>query len=357
MTYRATWFMFITLMVLNGCATNPIYLTKAKPTESMDVFMMPYYTKVDSRVAISIASLKDKDGKVVNNTLPIITVGAINQPKDKRYLYFHDDMWFNNSAEFHTNNIGYPTKSDTSSVQQVIPMLTALGQAAGQIMALGGKAMMPTGLKETEVETQNNFNKLKANCDKAFSEVVAAPLPFYSEIRVSDVSEMNKDLMGANLVLNSLIKTTERGLKFKIKIDPEGEGRADAIPKAVPFEGYVLYEQSSITASLVCEDDSQIQLYLGTSPLIPVYRDRLQLNPQRAFWKNPTDTITSDNGIITGHKYTNQSPAKTFVDLITAPVRALLPSTTNTTTTSVVTVPGKPDQTTSTTQQQTGPPK
>jgi hypothetical protein len=351
MTYRATWFLFIALTVLSGCAqTNPIYFTKATSTDTTDVLMMPYFTKVDSRIAISIALPKDKDGKVVNTSPPIITVAAINLPKERRYLYFHNDMWFNNTVDFQANSTGNPTKSDTSSVQQVIPMLTALGQAASQIMAMAGKAIIPAPLMQVE---KNKLTKFKEECDTAFSEVVKAPHPFYHEIHVSE--GMEKDRTDANADLNSLV--TETGVNLAVEIDQDEKSPVVAADAA--FEGYILHEPSSIIVSLVCIDkkDNTVKLYLGTSPLIPVYRDRIKVNPQRAFWNNPTDTITSDNGIITGHKYTNQSPAKTFVDLITAPVKALLPSMTNTTTTTVVSVPGKPDQTSSTSTQTAAPPK
>jgi hypothetical protein len=78
---------------------------------------------------------------------------------------------------------------------------------------------------------------------------------------------------------------------------------------------------------------------------------------QRDFLTNPQDTYTFSAGIITGHKYAGQSPVKTVVDTLTAPVRALMPSVQVTQTTQVQTGGGKPDQTTTTTQAQTGPSK
>jgi hypothetical protein len=102
---------------------------------------------------------------------------------------------------------------------------------------------------------------------------------------------------------------------------------------------------------------AQQTFYLAPPTVLNLYNESHILNPQRDFLTNPQDTYTFSAGIITGHKYAGQSPVKTVVDTLTAPVRALMPSVQVTQTTQVQTGGGKPDQTTTTTQAQTGPSK
>jgi len=96
---------------------------------------------------------------------------------------------------------------------------------------------------------------------------------------------------------------------------------------------------------------------LSAPTVVSLYTERHVLDPQRDFLTNPQDTFSFSAGIITGHKYTDQSPAKTIVDTLTGPIRALMPSVQVTQTTQVQTAGGKVTQTTNSTATQTGPPK
>jgi hypothetical protein len=69
---------------------------------------------------------------------------------------------------------------------------------------------------------------------------------------------------------------------------------------------------------------------------------------------NPQETLTFSGGIITGHKYTSQSQAKTIVDTITAPVQAILPSISVQQSTQVKTGSSNSGQTTTSTQTTSG---
>jgi hypothetical protein len=59
-------------------------------------------------------------------------------------------------------------------------------------------------------------------------------------------------------------------------------------------------------------------------PLL-AFVQRQFLDPQRDFSTNRQDTLTFNADVVTAHKYTNQSSAKTVVDTITALIRALIP--------------------------------
>jgi hypothetical protein len=95
------------------------------------------------------------------------------------------------------------------------------------------------------------------------------------------------------------------------------------------------------------------QLVALSAPTVTsLYTERHVLDPQRDFFSNPQDTFTFNAGIITGHKYANQSPAKTIVDTITGPIRSIMPSVTVTQSVAV-----SPTGKTTTTSTQTAPPK
>jgi hypothetical protein len=123
-----------------------------------------------------------------------------------------------------------------------------------------------------------------------------------------------------------------------------------------PIPGFVAYEPTPLVVTPVCSGGGGA-LELGLPQILSVYKVRHIEKPLRNFWTSPQDTYSITDGIIVGHKYTDQSGAKAIVDLITAPVRAMIPSTTVTTQTQVQTGGGKPDQTTTSTSKQVAPPK
>jgi hypothetical protein len=94
------------------------------------------------------------------------------------------------------------------------------------------------------------------------------------------------------------------------------------------------------------------RFYLSPPTVVNLYTESHFLSPQRDFFTNPHDTVTFTAGLITGHKFTGQSAAKTVVDAITSPIRALMPSVTVTQSVAV-----SPTGKTTTTSTQTAPPK
>jgi hypothetical protein len=101
-----------------------------------------------------------------------------------------------------------------------------------------------------------------------------------------------------------------------------------------------------------CTIDSHF--FLNSQSLVNLYTESHFMNPQRDFFTNPHDTITFTSGLITGHKFTGQSAAKTVIDTITAPIRSIMPSTTVTQTVTVAPT-GKTTTNTTTTAPPKGP--
>lgn len=110
--------------------------------------------------------------------------------------------------------------------------------------------------------------------------------------------------------------------------------------------GLVAFYPVPSVATLNCRVGRRKFFELTPPQVINIYTESHLVDPQRDFFSNPQDTFTFSSGFVTGHKYAAQSPAKTIVDTVTAPVRALMPSVTITTNTQVQTGGGKPNQTT-----------
>jgi hypothetical protein len=135
--------------------------------------------------------------------------------------------------------------------------------------------------------------------------------------------------------------------------------------EALSFGGFVAFFPVPATAKSECVVTRTIdqllpttaatitsQFFLSPPTVVNLYTESHFLNPQRDFLTNPHDTFTFTAGLITGHKFTGQSAAKTLVDTITAPIRSLMPSVSVTQSVAV-----SPTGKTTTTSTQTGPPK
>jgi hypothetical protein len=127
-----------------------------------------------------------------------------------------------------------------------------------------------------------------------------------------------------------------------------------------PHDGLVAFFPSPATATIFC----RVKNKKGANParlsapqIVSLYTQRYVFDPQRDFFTNPQDTFTFNAGIITGHKYAGQSPARTIVDTITGPIRSIMPSVTVTQTNTVTSSGGKVTGGTDTTTTTTAPPK
>src|SRR6202030_371877 len=95
-------------------------------------------------------------------------------------------------------------------------------------------------------------------------------------------------------------------------------------------------------ATLACVVGKRETIFLSAPSTINLYTASQFVDPQRDFLTGPQDTFTFNAGFIVGHKYVDQSSAKTVVDTITAPIRALVPSISTQQNIQVQTGGGKP---------------
>lgn len=107
--------------------------------------------------------------------------------------------------------------------------------------------------------------------------------------------------------------------------------------------GLVAFFPVPATVTITCEVDRKAaslppdhaplshSVMLAAPSVVSLYTESHFLDPQRDFLSNPQDNITFSGGIITGHQFAGQSPAKTVVDTLTAPIRSLMPSVQQTT--------------------------
>lgn len=193
-------------------------------------------------------------------------------------------------------------------------------------------------------------------CRDAFDKVVNQKAFFYGEMRVNRNGRID------TTDINTLLQEGTSDTDYKLSIHAEDYeeldgGQLQRVPSDEPLPGFIVHEPSSVRISLDCVKNKIRIMSFASPQIVPIYRIRNVANPQRNFWTNPQNTYTITDGIITAHKFSDQSPAKTLIDLITSPIRAFLPIATTTTTTSVQTGGGKPDQTTSTSATQIAPPK
>jgi len=119
--------------------------------------------------------------------------------------------------------------------------------------------------------------------------------------------------------------------------------------------GFYAYEPSPVAVYLTCEianfgvPNTVYRAILAPPTILSSYQYRHRENPQRNFWTSPQDTYSINDGIITGHKYTSMSPIKSFIDLITSPIRSAFPSGSSNSSVSVNEATGARTRTDSTT--------
>ena len=254
------------LVGLGGCGS--IYVTRYERTND-DIFMMSYNTKVESTVYLSIPAqlVADSNGKLTV-AAPVITIGVVNYPSDKRYLYFRNSAWFNSAAEFGTTSYGLPSKSDTSSTQQVTAIFNALGQTASQIVgaiAEGGSAGLLQQLEQGTAEDRPS--PLGTRCFKAFTKVVSKkgdsqPVdysPFYAEVSIVSARRVDGDLEQLNKRLNELADSGSENIELKLELSniefsDDVSELQEAAKTSREFSGFVAYEPSPVMVKLGCRE-------------------------------------------------------------------------------------------------------
>jgi hypothetical protein len=330
-------------VVLCGCS-EPLYLTSpdGAKTGNSYTLMAPYVTQVSNRVNVTIMpgakGTTGMDGKPTPPGPPTVSVSVLPVPTARSFLYLKNNALFATNANVGVGMDGLLTSSDTASAQQVTSILTELAQTAG--VAVGAKLVHPApGKPSTDRDT----------CIGDLQKLVSSG-PAYGVWDYTGGQATVSLPPGASSTFFVQL-ATPTGIQYTQE-NVAGER-----------DGILAYYPVPTTATLFCAatapkgGEPGNPLQMSADLVIYPYLDSHFVNVQRDGLTSPTDTLTFNQGFLTGHKYTNQSSAKTVVDTITAPVRALLPSVSVTQSTQIQTGGGKPDQTTSTTQSTSSPPK
>ena len=284
-----------------------------------------------TKITVSMIAGTPAKPKVDNTPAgpPSMTIDVIPVPLSRAYLYMSKNSLFNDSANIGVGSDGLLTSSDTWSTQQVTAILTELAQTAGAVvhgpfMAVGHPALVTDA--------------------KTCMDKITALSPIYADF---DIQKKNPPYLIYD----------KDNIEINLQLDiPPGVSDDQAKVEGGKY-GLVAFYPVPTIATLRCSVSQRASIPLTSTKVINLYLDSNFISTTRDFLTDPHDILTFQKGFLTGHNYAAKSPAKTVVDTVTAPVRALLPSVTVTTNTSVVTGGGKPDQTTTTTSTATAPPK
>ena len=342
-----------------------------------------------------------------------IALAVTPTPISRAYLYLRRNPFFDDNVNVTVGGDGMLSGSDTSSVQEITAILTELAQTAAPFVAPALKNPA-AGNQNTIADDRNKEQaKLKlearAVCYGAISnQVNSAPVYDAIEFTQIDQKSVQPVLTGAsppqvdvepatlpkacltakgipNPSSNNCFvpRKTEIVWTIPIRALPASHDKVELIytimTRTLSYtqviddhnekffrNGIVAFFPVPATVTIACKVDRAVaglvpdltESVLLTAPsIVNLYTESHFLDPQRDFLSNPQDEITFSGGVITGHKFVGQSPAKTIVDTLTAPIRAIMPSVTVTQSVQVQSSGGKVTGTTNTTQTQTAPSK
>ena len=307
-----------------------------------------------------------------------VTLTVSPTPLSRGYLYLRRNAFFDDNVDFSVGTDGMLTNSDTSSTQEITAILNELAQTAAA-----------AGLKVETADVQKTLDSVaRPECYNAISDRVQT-MPFYDTVafeKIADVTvngfapdskaviKPSQPVVGRNGVvgrgsritwtipINTLSNGDTVSVRFTLQTRINSYNQAvDKEQDARSFGGFVAFFPVAATARVEClvvrqgtggADPTTSSFLLSPPTMVNLYTESHFLNPQRDFFTNPHDTFTFTSGLITSHKFTGQSAAKTVIDTITGPIRSLLPSVTVTQSVAV-----SPTSKTTTTSTQTAPPK
>jgi hypothetical protein len=307
----------------------------------------PSRTALDATLNSNCPAAKPSAPKSGSAPSFTIAFGVITTPASRGYLYASKNAFFSDNINVSLDSNGMLSNSDSSSVQQITSILTELAQTASSVLTGVGH-----GLEAKEILPPPPDPRQQ--CFTAIANLLKVG-PYYVTFPVGQ---------------NSPKLSTDPNVTFEFKLEFYAQwlGQADLEPtdytivergKPRPLRmhsGLVAFYPVPARATLACVAGGT-RVYLAAPATINIYTSSEFVDPKRDFLTGPSDTFSFNAGVIVGHKYADQSSAKTIVDTITAPIRALVPSVSVQQTTAVQSSAGKPDQTTTTTQTTTGPPK
>jgi len=277
-----------------------------------------------------------------------VTLGVTPVPTSRAYLYLRSNAFFNDSVNVSVGSDGMLSSSDTSSAQQITAILTELAQTAAPVLSHEFKTIVsPPSPRQKCYNAVASFVKSAPYYDAKLYNKIQHFVDW--QIPISDPLSIEQVVL--HLTLRTLVPS--RG---QVSVDQwNGQYWQHWHYGLVAF--FPVTASAEIYCTIGDPDDPNHYVLVSSPTIVNLYSESHFLDPQRDFLTNPQDTFTFNSGFITGHKYLEQSPAKTIVDTLTAPLRAIIPSVSTQQTTQVQTGGGKPAQTTTTTQTTTGPPK
>jgi hypothetical protein len=314
------------------------------------------------------ASTTSADASVNSNcpaakTPPSFAVqfGITTTPKSRAYLYVSRNAFFNDNINVSLDSNGMLSNSDSSSTQQVTSILTELAQTAGLITGgvpgLGGALISRPGGYEfwNEKEERRPPPDPRQKCFAAIGDLLKSG-PYYVNYPLNK-SWQKPATFAADVALEFVLKPLAAATG-QAQLEPAAEA-VDANGKVRVLKthsGLVAFYPVPARATLACVVNGE-RIYLAAPSTMNLYISSEFVDPKRDFLTGPQDTFSFAGGVITGHKFSDQSAAKTIADTITSPLRALVPSVSVTQQTQVQSSPGKPDTVTQQTQTTTGAPK
>ncbi len=276
-----------------------------------------------------------------------LSVTAVPNWGSRAYLYLRGNPFFSDSANNTVGTDGMLTGSDTSSTQQVTAILQEL--AATVAPFLTGEAALESREKLKTAAPVREADDRQICLDAIGEFLKAGP---YNNAAILPESKFENHAWSWPIPIGGPHSTL---LLFQLKPYVLSEGQEN-IPEQQ--EGLLAFFPVPASAEIRCRSAASRPAILVSAPtVVNLFTESHFLNPQRDFLTSPQDTLTFSGGIITGHKFTSQSSAKTVVDTVTAPIRAIMPSVTVTKSTQVQSSGGKVTGTTDTTSTQTAPSK
>lgn len=323
----------VSALFLSGCGSAELYRTSTlapdasnAPKESGYVFIAPYFAQVQNDIEVSIIP---GTKKTAEETASPATFGVrlLPIPVTRVYLYLSKSALYSDAVNVGVGTDGMLASASSSSSQQFTAILTELGQTAGAALGAAGHAIGAKLVQPTPDDMKTCANAVVESTGSGSGVLYQT---FFYNPAVSSYEVRHGS--GYKLSLEFSLPQIPHQIETKFYAN---------------MTGFVAFYPYPVVAQLDCLLGDNAQIHLSPQIILNLYLDSHVFHPKRDFLSNPQDNFTLNEGFITGHQFSDQSPIKTVVDTITAPVRALLPATT--VTTSVQTGGGKPEQTTTST--------
>jgi len=324
---KKTLLCLLVAEILSGCASNQYVSRSNFQKNSSEHFITSYNTvkPVTEGILTWVKSTKPE------NPDPAITFTPTVEYEGKKYLYYDTNGLFNDSAAFFTNANGQPDgdKLTTSSEEQVGALTSSLIQlaakAAGAISGITPNAMLLTPQRPSLSPCNSNSTiaDISGFSIKISTNQTPNPIDIYGFNKTGTDPVSGKDKLERCIYSDHINYTIETPFK-----DPTTLAvNCEFDPKIDDKCGFLVYDSAPAVIKLKKDDGTVIW-----SNTFETYARSHWEKPERGFWTKPSDTYSLKGGVLIGHSYTQQSPIKTVVDFIFAPIQMAMPGVTQSTT-------------------------